>query len=248
MADRPGQGILVLGRIVTMKNVEVQTEWSVTYTFVSVRTATKESSFYSLRKVALTLSRLGFAIFVISAFCVSSALPAATYEVDPNHSNVGFAVKHMLINTVRGKFKEFTGVIQMDEDDLTKSSVNVKIQAGTIDTGFARRDADLRGPDFLDIAKFPEITFVSTRIEKQGQNYVLVGNLTMHGIDKEVKIPFTYNGKTVDQTGRTRIGMEGTLMINRRDWGISYNKILDNGGLVAGNEVQIQLDVEAKKK
>jgi polyisoprenoid-binding protein YceI len=196
----------------------------------------------------LAFSKSAFIVLVTSLFFAGSALPATTYEIDPNHSNVGFAVKHMLINTVRGKFREFTGVIQMDENDLTKSSVDVTIQAATIDTGFPRRDDDLRGSDFLDVAKFREIRFVSDRIEKQGQSYILVGNLAMHGVTKEVKIPFTYNGKTVDQTGRTRIGMEGTLVINRRDWSISYNKVLDNGGLVAANEVQIQLDIEAKKK
>lgn len=192
--------------------------------------------------------KLASAVLVASALCAPPALLATTYEIDPNHSTVSFAVKHMLINTVRGKFREFTGVIQLEESDLTKSSVNVKIQTATIDTGFPRRDDDLRGPGFLEVAKFPEITFVSSRVEKQGENYVLVGALAMHGVAKEVKIPFTYNGKATDQVGVTRIGMEGSLVINRQDWGISYNKVLDNGGLVAANEVQIQLDIEAKKK
>jgi polyisoprenoid-binding protein YceI len=196
----------------------------------------------------LAFSKLALVVLGACAFVAGPALAATTYEIDANHSTVGFAVKHMLINTVRGKFREFTGVIQMDEGNLTKSSVDVTIQAGTIDTGFPKRDDDLRGPDFLDVTKFKELRFVSNRIEQQGQNFVLVGNLTMHGVTKEVKIPFTYNGKTVDQSGRTRIGLEGALVINRRDWGISYSKVLDNGGLVAANEVQIQLDIEAKKK
>jgi polyisoprenoid-binding protein YceI len=194
------------------------------------------------------LPRSAFLALLVSALCVRSALPATAYEIDPHHSTVSFAVKHLLINTVRGKFKEFTGVIQLEESDLTKSFVSVKIQAETIDTGFPRRDDDLRGPSFLEVERFPEILFVSSRVEKQAENYVLVGTLTMHGVAKEVNIPFTYNGKAVDQAGGTRVGMEGSLVINRRDWGITYNKVLDSGGLVAANEVQIHLDIEAKKK
>jgi polyisoprenoid-binding protein YceI len=192
--------------------------------------------------------KLASAVLLVGAFCVRSAFPATSYEIDPNHSSISFAVKHMLINTVRGKFKEFAGQIQLEEDDLTKSSVDVTIQAETIDTGFPRRDDDLRGPGFLEVTKFPKITFASSRVEKQSQNYVLVGILTMHGVPKEVNIPFTYNGKMVDPAGRVRIGMEGSLAINRRDWGITYSKMLDSGGLVAANEVQIQLDIEAKKR
>jgi polyisoprenoid-binding protein YceI len=192
--------------------------------------------------------KLASAVLLVGAFCVRSAFPATSYEIDPNHSSISFAVKHMLINTVRGRFKEFAGQIQLEEDDLTKSSVDVTIQAETIDTGFPRRDDDLRGPGFLEVTKFPKITFVSSRVEKQSQNYVLVGILTMHGVPKEVDIPFTYNGKMVDSAGRVRIGMEGSLAINRRDWGITYSKMLDSGGLVAANEVQIQLDIEAKKR
>ena len=196
----------------------------------------------------MKLVKLASAVLLVGAFCVCSAFPATSYEIDPNHSSISFAVKHMLINTVRGRFKEFAGQIQLEEDDLTKSSVDVTIQAETIDTGFPRRDDDLRGPGFLEVTKFPKITFVSSRVEKQSQNYVLVGILTMHGVPKEVDIPFTYNGKMVDSAGRVRIGMEGSLAINRRDWGITYSKMLDSGGLVAANEVQIQLDIEAKKR
>lgn len=196
----------------------------------------------------MDLSRLACIALMLGVPLRHAAPPADSYEIDPNHSSVTFAVKHMLINTVRGKFKEFSGAIQMDEADLTKSTVNVTIHAATIDTGFPRRDDDLKGPDFLDVTKFPEITFASTRVEKQEGGYVLVGLLTMHGVAKELKIPFSYNGKVVDPTGRTRVGMEASLGINRRDWGITYNKVLDSGGLVVANEVQIQLDIEAKKK
>jgi polyisoprenoid-binding protein YceI len=177
-----------------------------------------------------------------------SAAPAEILDIDANNSSIAFAVKHMLINTVRGKFKEFTGTIEMDPGELTKTVVHVTIHAASIDTGVTKRDDDLKGADFLDVAKFPDLTFSSTHIEKQGEGYLMTGSLTMHGVTKEVKIPFTYNGKAVDQAGKTRVGVSGSLQIDRRDWGISYNKVLDNGGLIVANEVTIQLDVEAKKR
>jgi polyisoprenoid-binding protein YceI len=232
-----------------MKSLAPKRESSALESFANVKLAPKRDSLVRRpRKVLVRFTRFAFAAIAVSALGVPPAVLATTYEIDPHHSTVAFAVKHMLINTVRGTFKQFMGVIQLDESDLTRSSVTVTIEGATIDTGFPRRDDDLRGPSFLDVAKFPEISFVSTRVEKHAENFILVGSLTMHGVAREVRIPFAYNGKATDQAGVTRIGMEGGLVINRQDWGISYNKVLDNGGLVAANEVQIQLDVEAKKK
>jgi polyisoprenoid-binding protein YceI len=154
----------------------------------------------------------------------------------------------MVISTVHGKFKQFSGEIALDETDLTHSFVRVSIQAASLDTGFSKRDDDLRSQDFLDVAQFPQINFATDHIEKSGGTYYLVGPLSMHGVSKEVRIPFTFNGKAKDPTGQLRLGATGSLEIDRRQWGISYSKVLDNGGLIAANEVQIQLDVEAKKK
>jgi polyisoprenoid-binding protein YceI len=170
------------------------------------------------------------------------------FVIDPGHSTIAFAVKHMVISTVRGKFKQFSGEVALDEADLTRSSVQVSIQAASLDSGFPKRDDDLRSPDFLDVAQFPQITFATDHIEKSGDAYYLVGPLTMHGVSKELRIPFTFNGTARDATGQLRLGASGSLQIDRRQWGISYSKVLDNGGLIAGNEVQIELDVEAKKK
>jgi polyisoprenoid-binding protein YceI len=187
-----------------------------------------------------------FGIVWLSVIC--SAFAQDTYRIDPNQSTIGFSVKHMLINTVHGKFTDYSGSILLDESDLTKSSANLKINTASINTEVIPRDNDLRSPNFLDVAKYPEIIFASHRVEKRVNGYVLIGELEMHGVSKEVTIPFKYNGKVKDLLGNTRIGFEGGLTINRQDWGISYNKVLDSGGLVAGNEVKIELDIEAVRK
>jgi polyisoprenoid-binding protein YceI len=154
----------------------------------------------------------------------------------------------MVISTVRGKFTDYSGTIVLNETDLTKSSANIVIKTTSVNTEVAPRDNDLRGPNFLDVAKYPELIFTSHRIEKRGDDFLLIGDLSMHGVTREVSIPFKYNGKIKDLAGNTRIAVEGGLTIDRRDWGITYSKVLDNGGLVAGNEVKIGLDVEAVKK
>jgi polyisoprenoid-binding protein YceI len=195
---------------------------------------------HSIAAIALLLNLI---------FTDPASARSETFEIDPSHSAIGFAVKHMVISTVHGKFSSFSGEIVLnEEEDLTRSSVVIAIQASSIDTGLLKRDYDLRGPSFFDVTKFPQITFSSSRIEKSGDHHFLIGPLTMHGVTKEVKFPFSYNGKVTDTTGCTRLGAEASLVINRQDWGISYNKILDSGSLVAANDVYIQLDIEAKKK
>jgi polyisoprenoid-binding protein YceI len=178
----------------------------------------------------------------------SAAAAADRYEIDPVHTEVGFSVKHLVINNVRGKFNDFSGTILYDENDITKSSVQVSIKAASIDTGVKDRDNDLRSPNFFDVAKYPKLTFQSRSIEKRGDGYVAVGTLTMHGIAKEIALPFTLNGKIKDPWGSERVGFEAGLTINRQDWGINYSKVMDNGGLMVGNDVKIELNVEAVKK
>jgi polyisoprenoid-binding protein YceI len=153
-----------------------------------------------------------------------------------------------MINNVSGRFTDFTGNILYDEQDVTKSSVAVKIQTASVSTENKMRDDDLRSANFFDIAKYPEITFQSSRIEKQGDGYTCVGTLTMHGVSKEITIPFTILGKVKDPWGNTRVGLEAELKVDRRDWGLTYSKTLDSGGLVVGNDIKIDLNVEAVKK
>jgi polyisoprenoid-binding protein YceI len=179
---------------------------------------------------------------------VSVTFAADTYEVDTTHTNVGFTVRHLVINKVRGKFNEFSGTILYDEKDITKSSLKGTIQVGSIDTDHPKRDKHLRSPDFFDAENHKEITFASTRVEKEDGSYVLVGNLTMRGTSKEIRVPFEITGKIIDPWERTVIGFEATLRINRQDFGISYSKTMDNGGLVVGNTVNIELVGEAIKQ
>lgn len=189
-----------------------------------------------IRTVILLAASL---MFPCPSYCGES------YRIEPGQSAVNFSVRHMVLSTVRGKFTDFSGILELEENDLIKSSVSVRINAASITTENAVRDKDLRSANFLDIEKYPEITFTSHRVVKQNDGYLLVGDLNMHGVSKEVSIPFTYNGKVKDLAGRMRVGFEGHVTINRKDWGINYSKLADNGGLVAANEVTIELDIEA---
>ena len=189
-------------------------------------------------------------IALIVAWTVSVAVPrmalsAERYEIDPAHTSIGFAVRHLVINKVRGSFKTFSGEIFYDEKDITKSSVSVTIQAASISTDHQKRDKHLRSPEFFDVERFPLITFRSTRVERRADGYVAVGTLTMHGISREIALPFTLLGRVKDPWGNTRIGVEASLTLNRQDYGVSWSKTMDNGGLVVGNEVRIEINLEA---
>jgi polyisoprenoid-binding protein YceI len=189
-----------------------------------------------IRTVMLLAASL---MFPCASYCGES------YRIEPGQSALNFSVRHMVLSTVRGKFTDFSGTLDLEENDLIKSSVSVRINAASITTENAVRDKDLRSANFLDIEKYPEITFISHRVVKQNDGYLLLGDLNMHGVSKEVSIPFTYNGKVKDLAGKMRVGFEGHVTINRKDWGINYSKLADNGGLVAANEVTIELDIEA---
>jgi polyisoprenoid-binding protein YceI len=151
----------------------------------------------------------------------------------------------MAVSNVKGRFTEFTGTIVYDAADMTKSSVDVVIRTASVNTDNVNRDNDLKGSNYLDVTKFPEITFKSTRIEKRGEGFVAAGTLTIHGVSKQISLPFSILGKTKDARGRVRLGAEGGVTIDRRDFGITISKVLDGGGLVVGNEVKIELEVEA---
>ena len=171
---------------------------------------------------------------------------ADTYVVDGAHAYVGFTISHLVINRVRGTFNDFTGTIIYDADDITKSSMSGAINTASIDTAHQKRDADLRSDSFFDVEKYPQITFETTRVEAGDDTPILHGTLTMHGVSKEVAIPFRING-IVEFRGRVLLGFEARLELNRQDYGISYSRLMDNGGLVVGNDVVIELQGEAIK-
>lgn len=190
-----------------------------------------------------------FSAFLIAFFVLAEAAQGADiYKIDPEHTSISFRVRHMVINKVRGRFDKFSGVLVVDEKNLKNSSVSVTIDARSIDTDHEKRDKHLRSKDFLYVEKYPEITFVSKEIRKTKKGYVAKGKLTIRGVTRTIKLPFKYLGKITDPWGNVRIGIEAHTTINRKDFGINYNKLLDNGGLVVGNKVQIEINLEAIKK
>jgi len=169
-----------------------------------------------------------------------------TYKIDPVHSSVAFSVRHMVINSVKGKFKQFSGTLVMDNDAVKEA--NGTIQTASIDTGNAQRDNDLRSANFFDVAKYPTITFKSKRVEKKGDETVLIGDYTMHGVTKEISLPVKVGGPVKDPWGSMRIGLEGKTKLNRKDFGMTYNKVLETGGLLVGDEVELEINAEAVKQ
>lgn len=177
-----------------------------------------------------------------------AAIPGGEFKIDAAHSTIGFSIRHNEINWVSGRFKDFAGMIRHDDKDVTKSSVEFTAKIESIDTGVTARDNHLRTADFFEVAKFPEMMFKSTRIERKGKDrYVLHGDLTLKGVTKPVAIPFTIVGAIKDGRGNTRFGVEGNTTIDRRDYGITWGHALAAGGFDVGNDVTISLHLEVMK-
>lgn len=172
---------------------------------------------------------------------------AGTYNLDPAHTVIGFGVKHLEIAIVEGRFKDFSGTINYNDQDPTRSTVEFTAKIDSIDTGVAPRDEHLRTADFFDAAKFPTMTFRSTKVEKKGKDFVLHGDLTIKGVTKPVSLPFTMTRAVKDPWGGTRFGIAASTMIDRRDFGITWGNQLPLGGLDVANEVSIKLHAEAVK-
>ena len=174
-----------------------------------------------------------------------------TWQIDPAHTAVEFAVKHMMFTTVRGRFKDVKGTIEVDEQNPDRSRVNVEIAAASIDTGVPDRDGHLRSADFLDVENHPTITFRSKRVEgamkKEGDKFKVVGDLTIRGKSLEVTLESTYVGTGKDPWGNIKGAAEATAKIDRRDWGLMWNQALETGGILVANEVRIEVQVQAVK-
>ncbi|HKA87571.1 MAG TPA: YceI family protein [Haliangiales bacterium] len=176
-------------------------------------------------------------------------MPAERYDIDTVHSGIHFTVRHMVIAKVRGKFNRWSGSVLFDKDDPTLSSVDVKIEAASIDTGIEDRDNHLRSPDFFDAAGHPELTFRSKRVERiDDENLRVVGDLTIRGTTREVALATELNGATADPWGAQRVGFSARAAVNRHDFGLKWNSLLETGGAVVGDQVKIELEVEAVKK
>ncbi|MDQ3712912.1 MAG: YceI family protein [Acidobacteriota bacterium] len=178
----------------------------------------------------------------------NASVPAGTYNLDPAHSIVGFAVRHFEINWVEGRFKDFTGAINYNEQDATKSTVQFTAKIESTDTGVEQRDSHLRTADFFDAPAYPEMKFASTKIEKKGKDkYILHGDFTLKGLTKQIEFPFTFTGAIKDPWGNIRFGIEAHTKINRRDYGRSYGNALATSGFDVGNEITVDLLLEAVK-
>ena len=176
------------------------------------------------------------------------AVPAGEYHLDQAHSIIGFAIRHLEINWVEGRFKDFNGTINYNDKDVTRSTVQFTAKIESIDTGVEQRNAHLRTADFFDAAKYPEMKFVSTKIEKKGKGkYVLVGDLAIKDVTKSISFPFTFTGAVPDPWGGTRFGIQAETVINRRDYNINWGNALPVGGFDVGDNVTVKLQLEAVK-
>lgn len=173
---------------------------------------------------------------------------AGDYTVDPAHSRIGFVARHAMVTKVRGSFNDFTGHGHLDADDPSRSHLELTIQTASIDTRNADRDAHLRNNDFLDVERHPEIRFVSTAVQAVDPGtYRVTGDLTIKGITKPVTVDLEYTGAAVDPFGNQRLGLEGQVTVNRKDWGVSWNAALEAGGVLVSEKVTLEFEVSAIK-
>ncbi len=178
---------------------------------------------------------------------LATTIPTGTWSIDASHSSVAFSVRHMMVSKTRGRFSSFSGTITV-ADDPVASSAQVTIDAGSVDTRDAKRDDHLRSPDFFDAASYPELTFRSTALEPRGDDeFRLVGDLTVKGVTRPVTLDVEVGGVAQDPWGGTRVGFTASGTINRSDFGLEWNAALETGGVLIGDKVTLDLDVEAVK-
>jgi len=167
------------------------------------------------------------------------------WNIDLAHSGVSFSIRHMVVSKVRGRFAKFSGAVLFDEDDITRSTVEATIEASSIDTGVEQRDAHLRSPDFFDAEKYPELRFRSTRIDRQADDrYSVVGELTIRDVTREIALDVEFGGRARDPWGNERVGFVGKATLDRKDFGLRWNQALEAGGVLVGDRVDIELEIE----
>lgn len=185
-----------------------------------------------------------FAIVLLAM--TASSFAADTYKLDKGHSKIGFTVPHLVIGTVEGRFTDFDGTIQFDPKDITKSSVEVVIKTASVNTENEARDKDVRDSELLDVAKYPEIKFKSDKVVKKGDHYVAIGTFTLKDVSKTVELPFTVKGP-VTFYGHDRIAAHTSLSIKRHEYNVKYDNKLTDGGAIVGEDVKIDIQIEAVK-
>ena len=172
-----------------------------------------------------------------------------TWKIDPSHSQIEFAVRHLMITTVKGRFAGFAGTVQHDDANPSAAVVNVTIDTATIDTREAQRDAHLRSADFFDVEKYPQMTFTAKgAAERRGSDFTLTGDLTIHGVTRPVVLEVTEEGRGKDPWGGDRIGFSATTKIKRSDFGLTWNQLLEAGGVAVSDDVRISLDLQLVKQ
>ncbi len=187
--------------------------------------------------------------FTCSLMCVATAGVAETarYEIDPEHTTIGFSARHMMVSQVQGQFMVFDGFIEMDPEAKTVKTIEANIKTWSVSTNLHKRDAHLRSPDFFDVDRYPLMTFKLTNYQKVGDQYSAVGDLTLHGVTKPITLVGNMIGIVKDPTGQIRAGFVGEGKINRRDFNVNFHGLLDNGGLIVGDEVIITINTECIK-
>ncbi len=192
---------------------------------------------------------LGSGLALALALAPTALAFASDWALDPAHTTAQFSVRHMMVTTVRGQFDKVSGNVTLDDKDATHSSIEVKIDARSINTREPKRDAHLRSPDFFDVDKTPDITFKSTKLEKAGKNkFKVTGDLTMRGVTHPVVLQVVLTDTIKNPWGQLVRGVSAEGKLNRKDWGLSWNKALETGGLLVGEEVQLQIDTELQAK
>jgi polyisoprenoid-binding protein YceI len=170
------------------------------------------------------------------------------WNIDAAHTSINFSIRHMVVSKVRGRFAKFSGAVNLDDKDLTKSVVEATIEASSIDTGAAQRDAHLQSPDFFDAEKYPQLRFRSTRIEKlRDDRYRVIGDLTIRDVTREISLDVEYGGRAKDPWGNERAGFLAKGSLDRKDFGLGWNQVLEAGGVLVGDRVEIELDVQVVK-
>ena len=195
------------------------------------------------------MKRFLASLSTIIALSIPALATATTWTIDPEHTNIGFKVRHLMVSNVKGSFDKHTGVVDINDKDITKSKVDVSIDTASINTNVKKRDDHLRSADFFDVAKYPTMTFVSKKVAKAGEDKLKVtGDLTLHGVTKEVVLDVEGpSGESKDPYGVIRRGATASTKINRKDFGLVWNKALETGGIAVGDEITISLEVEMIK-
>jgi polyisoprenoid-binding protein YceI len=170
---------------------------------------------------------------------------AGDYTIDPSHTRLGFVARHAMVTKVRGQFDEFTGTAHVDTAEPGNSRVQLAIKTASVATGNADRDGHLKSPDFFDAETNPEITFVSTDVTRDGSEWTITGDLTIKGVTKSVSILFEETGSAQDPFGNVRVGFEGGVTVNRKDWGLTWNAALETGGVLVSEKIKLEFDVSA---